>query len=174
MNSLETRSSVSSPGEETVASLSQAVSDLLASDGRFRLIVAPGVPQLGADSNILDVFETAALLDALNGDETQQVVDGELRTVVPLTFSQADASASCAFCHADFDDLVDDDDEDSEDEDSIVVVGATAFRVPDGPGAVTETDDLLSSLLGAVSFVTGEVGLACNDDGDDDDDDDDD
>ena len=50
------------------------------------------------------------------------MVDDELRTVIPLTFSQGDGTAQCAQCHANYNALV-------SNEDETVVVGAAAFRV---------------------------------------------
>lgn len=107
--------------EENADDLSAAVSELLASQSVYRLI--GDADPLGADSQTLDEFEEQALLAALDGETTQEVVDGELRTVVPLTFSQADATANCAVCHANYDTLVSSADE-------TIVVGAAAFRVP--------------------------------------------
>ena len=60
---------------------------------------------------------------------TQRVKNGELRTVIPLTFSQSDETANCATCHDNYNDLVDDPSD-------VVVVGAASFRV-----AIEDDDD---------------------------------
>ena len=107
---------------ETAEELSQAVTDFLATQDSYRLI---GYEEpLGADSGPVDRFERRALRRALRrGRMTQRVVRGELRTVIPLTFSQSDATANCATCHGNYNDLVDGPND-------IVVVGAATFRVP--------------------------------------------
>ena len=106
---------------ENAAELSDAVTEFLATQDQYRLI---GTEEpLGADSANLDKFERRALRRAYRkGVMTQKVVNGELRTVIPLTFSQSDASAGCATCHGNYNDLVDDPSE-------TIVVGAASFRV---------------------------------------------
>lgn len=102
--------------------LTLAVSEFMASQNSYRLI---GTEQpIGADSDVLDNFERRALRRAYRkGKMTQRVKNGELRTVIPLTFSQSDETAKCAVCHGNYNALVDDPCD-------IVVVGAAAFRVP--------------------------------------------
>ena len=114
--------------------LSTAVSEFLATQDSYRLI---GTEQpVGDYSDVMDRFERRALRRAYRGKMTQRVVRGELRTVIPLTFSQSDETANCAVCHSNYNALVDDPTD-------TVVVGAAAFRVPleDYDGDDDDDDD---------------------------------
>jgi hypothetical protein len=96
------------------------VSGLIAGQNEYRLI---GTEQpLNADSAVLERFERRALRRALRGKSTMQTNGDEVRTVIPLTFSQSDDTAKCAVCHGNYNDLVDGPDD-------VVVVGAASFRV---------------------------------------------
>lgn len=107
--------------DDNADELSLAVSEFLSSQSAYRLIGTED--PIGAESDVLDRFERRALRRAYRGKMTQRTIDGELRTVIPLTFSQSDESAKCAVCHGNYNDLVDSPSD-------TIVIGAAAFRVP--------------------------------------------
>lgn len=100
---------------ETFEADSLAVSLLLPGcQDTYRLIDGTGNP-LDPGNVPVDSFEKKALKEALKGKTTQEVENGFLRTVVPLTFS----SENCAVCHLNYFEFELDE-----------IIGAAAFKVP--------------------------------------------
>ena len=91
-------------GPEQIKAGSQAVSLIFAECNReYRLIDASGAP-IGANNVAHGAWEMDALDAVVNGAPVvQEVVGGQLRTVVPLT---NDMHPNCMTCHSNYADFV--------------------------------------------------------------------